>query len=136
MLLRLASNPLARYSAAAPWMRPLALGVLIGFFTVGRPYGLFQKAFAHFSTVGNPLLGGVAIALQGLGNIFFVVVLVLGLMYGTGGRFERWMQRHPHVLHVIAAASMIAGGTFFIVYWGIRVPSYFDIGWFPHMPYR
>jgi hypothetical protein len=36
----------------------------------------------------------------------------------------------------ISAVSMILGGAFFRIYWGVRVPSYFGVGWFPQMPYQ
>lgn len=75
-------------------------------------------------------------AVQGLGNIVVMALLLLLLMYGTGGRFERWLRSNPRRVTTITAISLIVGGTFFVVYWGFRVPSYFGIGWFPHMWYR
>ena len=134
--LRLVRNPLRRLSDGRPWLKPLALGLLVGFFTVGRPFPLFRKAFDYAAETGNPLFGAGAIALHGLGNIVIMAGLLLLLLYGTGERFERWVRANPGRILTLTAASMIVGGAFFVTYWGIRVPSYFDIGWFPHMPYR
>ena len=53
-------------------------------------------------------------------------------LYGTRGRFERWMQANPHRARMITAISVIVGGTFLSAYWGMRLPANFGIGWFPH----
>jgi cytochrome c biogenesis protein CcdA len=129
-------NPLGRLSAGQPWLKPFGLGLMIGFFSVGRPFALFHKAFEYAAYTGNPILSAGAMALQGLGNIVFMILLLLLLMYGTGGRFERWMFKYPGRVALVTAISMIIGGAFFLGYWGLRVPSYFGIGWFPHMPYN
>lgn len=134
--LGLIGNPLPFVNAKRPWLKPLLIGVLIGGFTVGRPFPLFRKAFEYAAETGNPLLSAGAMAVQGLGNIVVMALLLLLLMYGTGGRFERWLRSNPSRVTSLTAISLILGGTFFVVYWGFRVPSYFGIGWFPHMWYR
>jgi hypothetical protein len=134
--LGLAPNPLRRLTASRPWFKPFALGLLIGFFTVGRPYPLFRKAFEYTADTGNPVVGASAIALQGLGNIAIMMVVLLVLLYATGGRFEGWLRGHSSRAATLTAISLIVGGVFFLAYWGLRVPSYYGIGWFPHMPYR
>jgi hypothetical protein len=134
--LGLIRNPLPFVNAARPWLKPLLIGLMIGGFTVGRPFPLFRKAFEYAADTGNPLLSAGTMAIQGLGNIALMVLALLLLMYGTGGRFERWMQRNPGRLTMLTAISLIVGGTFFVTYWGLRVPSYFGLGWFPHMWYR
>jgi hypothetical protein len=123
-------------TAARAWIKPLCLGLIIGGFTVGRPFPLFRKAFEYAAETGNPLFSAAAMALQGLGNIALIVVLLLALTYATGGRAPRWLARHPQATVVLTAASLIVGGVFLIAYWGLRVPSIFGIGWFPRMPYN
>lgn len=134
--LRLIGNPLPFVNAQRPWLKPLLIGVLIGGFTVGRPFPLFRKAFEYAAETGNPFLSACAMALQGLGNTVLMVLVLLLLMYGTGGRFERWLRNNPVRVTTLTAISLIVGGTFFVTYWGLRVPSYYGIGWFPHMWYR
>jgi len=129
-------NPTPNRAQNRVWLKPLALGVLVGLFTVGRPFPLFRRAFEYAADTGNPFFSATAMTVQGLGNIALMMVLVLLLNYGTRGGVQRWMQAHPQAITTITAISMIVGGVFFISYWGLRVPSYFGIGWFPHMPYR
>ncbi|ABX03528.1 MAG TPA: hypothetical protein DEF47_17775 [Herpetosiphon sp.] len=134
--LQILPNPLAKLFARNPWFKPFGLGLLIGCFTIGRPFGLFRKAFSNAIVAGDPFFGGLAIALQGLSNILIMVLVLLGLIYATGGRFERWLSANPSRITRFTAISVIVGGIFFIAYWGLRVPSYYEIGWFPHMSYR
>jgi hypothetical protein len=134
--LNLLPNPLAGIAAGRPWFKPFCLGLMIGFFTVGRPFPLFRKAFEYAADTGNPLFSASALALQGLGNIMVMTLLLLFLLYGTGGRFERWLLNNPRRIIMVTAISMIVGGAFFLAYWGLRVPSSFGIGWFPRMPYK
>lgn len=134
--LGLIGNPLPFVNARRPWLKPLLIGVLIGGFTVGRPFPLFRKAFEYAAETGNPFFSAGAMAVQGLGNIVLMALVLLLLMYGTGGRFERWLRNNPSRVTTLTAISLIVGGTFFVAYWGFRVPSYFGIGWFPHMWYR
>lgn len=130
--LRLVNNPLRKVVGERPWMVPLSLGVIVGFFSVGRPFPLFFKLLQYAAGTGNPLLSALLIAIQGLGNIVLMTLLFVVLIYGTQGRFERWMQANPHRARMITAISVIVGGTFLIAYWGIRLPANFGIGWFPH----
>lgn len=125
-------NPFRNVVQQRPWLMPLFLGVLIGFFTVGRPFGLFRKIFDYSTGTGNAVIGALLIVLQGLSNVVVMALLFLLLLYGTGGRFERWLNRHPLRPATITAIAMIIGGTFFIAYWGLRLPARFGIGWFPH----
>lgn len=134
--LNVVQNPLERLLADRQWLKSLLLGVMIGFFTIGRPFPLFRQAFEYAATTGNPVYSATAMALQGLGNIVVMVILLLVLLYGTGGRFERWMRSSADRVVMITAISLIVGGIFMVTYWGFRVPSYFGIGWFPHMPYK
>jgi hypothetical protein len=134
--LGLVRNPLVGMAARYPCFKPLGLGLMVGFFTVGRPFPLFRRAFEYAAETGNPVFGAGAIALHGLGNMVIMTVVLLLLMYGTGGRFERWVRANPSRIVTLTAVSMIVGGAFFVTYWGLRVPSYFGIGWFPHMPYK
>lgn len=130
--LRLAKNPLRRMVEKHLWTIPFFLGVIVGCFSIGRPYPLFQTLFQYAAGSGNVLLSALLIALQGLCNIVVMALLFVLLMFGTGGRVERWMQGNPFRAQALTALSVIGGGVFLIAYWGIRLPALFGIGWFPH----
>lgn len=131
-VLQVAQNPFRKLVAQRPWLVPLSLGVMVGFFTVGRPFPLFRTLFQYSAGTGNPFLGGLLIALQGLCNIAVMALLFVLLTWGTRGFIERWMQANPFRAKVLIAVSVIGGGTFLIAYWGLRLYAQFGIGWFPH----
>ncbi len=124
-------NPFAQLSEKYPWAKLVFMGALIGGFLIGRPFPLFRKMFEFAVETQNPLYGSLAFILQALGNILLMVLLFLLLTYGTGGRFERWLQAKPGRIYAFTAVALIVGGTFFVTYWGFRVPSIFGIGWWP-----
>lgn len=131
--LQLIPSPFKRLTQSHAWIVPLFMGVIVGGFTIGRPFPLFQKLFLYSAETGNPLLSAGLIALQGLGNIALMTLLFALLMYGTRGYVERWLQNYPYAVRMLTAASLLIGGTFLILYWGLRVPAIFGIGWFPHI---
>jgi hypothetical protein len=129
--IQFAKNPFRKLIESRPWLVPLFLGTIIGFFSVGRPYPLFQMLFQYTTRSENILLSALLLSLQGLCNIVIMALVFVLLMYGTGGRFERWLQADPWRSRALTAFSLIGGGIFLIAYWGIRLPSHFGIGWFP-----
>lgn len=131
MALNVIRNPFASLSLRYPWLRSVFMGALIGGFLIGRPFPLFKKMFEFAAATHNPLYGSLTFVLQALGNILIMAVLFLILIYGTGGRFERWLQARPGRIQTFTAVALLVGGAFFITYWGLRVPSIFGIGWWP-----
>jgi hypothetical protein len=119
-----------------PVGRVIALGALIGGFLIGRPYPLFNKLFHWAVDTGNPLSGSAAFVLQSLGNIVIIALIFALLVAGTRGAFLSWLTRDHRRATVLTAAMLIALGVFTVVYWDLRVPSIFGIGWFPTMPYN
>jgi hypothetical protein len=51
-------------------------------------------------------------------------------------RFPRWLAAAPVRASTASACSLVAGGSFTIIYWAIRVPAHFGYGWFPTMPWK
>lgn len=119
-----------------PHWRLFTIGALVGAFLVGRPYPLFRQLVAHAVEQNNPLYGAVAFVLQSLGNIAIMVALVVLLVFGTRGRFPRWLAAEPTRAAGLTGAALLTFGSFTIVYWTVRVPSLFGIGWFPVMPWN
>jgi hypothetical protein len=119
-----------------PVARVVVLGALVGAFLIGRPYPMFIKLFRSAVDSGNPLFGAGTFVLQSVGNVLLVTVVFAALALGTKGRFLRWFASNGRRSTVVSAALLIALGVFLLVYWDVRVPSIFGIGWFPTMPYN
>lgn len=122
--------------AGRPMARVVVLGALVGAFLIGRPYPMFIMLFRWASETGNPLYGAATFALQSIGNILLVSVLFAVLILGTRGRLPRWLAANPRRTSLVSGALLLGLGVFTVVYWDIRVPSIFGIGWFPEMPYN
>ncbi|GCE07702.1 hypothetical protein [Dictyobacter aurantiacus] len=129
--LQFARNPFQKLVERHSWLVSLFLGIIVGFFSVGRPYPLFQELLTYASGSGNVLLSALLLALQGLCNMAIMALVFVLLIYGTRGRFVRWLQANPARSRALTAFSLVVGGIFLIAYWGIRLPSHFGIGWFP-----
>ncbi|MFD0203581.1 MULTISPECIES: hypothetical protein [Saccharothrix] len=119
-----------------PVARVVVLGALVGAFLIGRPYPMFIKLFRSAVDSGNPLFGAGTFVLQSVGNVLLVVVVFAALALGTKGRFLRWFSSNGRRSTVVSAALLISLGVFLLVYWDVRVPSIFGVGWFPTMPYN
>ncbi len=122
--------------ATRPTARVVVLGALVGAFLIGRPYPMFVKLFQWASETGNPLYGAATFALQSIGNVLLVSLLFAILILGTRGRFLRWFAANPRRMSVVSGTLLLALGVFTVVYWDLRVPSIFGVGWFPAMPYN
>ena len=122
--------------ANRPTARVVVLGALVGAFLIGRPYPMFVKLFGWAAETGNPLYGAATFALQSIGNILLVSALFAVLVLGTRGRFLRWLAENPRRTALVSGTLLLALGVFTVVYWDLRVPAIFGVGWFPTMPYN
>jgi hypothetical protein len=123
--------------ARRPRARLLALGALIGGFLIGRPYPLFDKLLEYAVQTRNPLYGALSFALQSAGNLVVVAVLVgVIALIGRALASRRTAPPPPGRLYRVAGVALIALGSFLVVYWTLRVPSLFGLGWFPTMPWN
>jgi hypothetical protein len=119
-----------------PTARVVVLGALVGAFLIGRPYPMFVKLFQWASETGNPLYGAATFALQSIGNILLVALIFAVLVLGTRGRFLGWLAGNPRRMSLVTGTLLLGLGVFTVVYWDLRVPAIFGIGWFPTMPYN
>lgn len=129
--LRVVPDPLERASARFPNIRLVVLGALIGGFLIGRPFPLFRELFAYSVATGNPFYGAAVFVLQSLGNITLVIALFALLVYGTRGRFVRWLAAKPARVTTLTAVAFIVVGAFTVLYWDVRLPAQFGFGWYP-----
>jgi hypothetical protein len=134
--LELAPNPLARLFARHPRADLVIMGGIIGAFLIGRPFGLFRHMYEYAGSTNNPIIGFTTFGLQAVGNIVLVSALFLLLVFGTGGRFQRWLGAKPGRLATLTAVAMIVGGVFFVAYWDIRLPARVGGWWWPTMPWN
>ena len=134
--LGLVRHPLQRLIARHPRTDMVMMGVLVGAFVVGRPFGLFRHLYEYAGDTNNPLIGSSTFALQALGNILIVSLLFVAITFFSNGRVERFMTASPKRLASFTASSLLVAGTFFIVYWGLKSGS--RLGWYgwPTLPWQ
>ncbi|GAA1504132.1 hypothetical protein GCM10009677_40320 [Sphaerisporangium rubeum] len=134
--LGLVKDPLERVSQRFPGARMLVMGILIGGFLIGRPFGLFRQLFRDAAESGNPLYGAGAFVLQSLGNIVIMVVLAVIIAIVAGGPIGRWIAAKPSRAALIVAVSFIVVGVFTFMYWDIRLLARREIiPWYPVAPW-
>lgn len=133
---RIARDPLSNLFSRRPAAELLFLGGLVGAFLIGRPYGPFRHMFDYAVSTGDPLLGFVTFALQSIGNILGVALLFVLITLVTRGGFQRWLNGRPGRHATFAAASFVLVGTFFLLYWGVKLGYKADLMWWPEMPYN
>ena len=124
--LRRRMAPEVRAFWARPTTRAGLLGLLVGAFAIGRPFPVMRDFLVYAATASSPLYGAAVMMVQGIGQIAVMVVLLLVLVYGFGGVLTRWASTRPHQVTLVTAIALIAGGAFFVFYWGLA--RAFDIG--------
>ncbi len=127
--------PETRAFFAQPTTRAGLLGLLVGAFAIGRPFPVMRDFLVYAATAHNPFYGAAVMMIQELGQIALMVVLLLVLVYGFGSRLTRWVTTRPQQVTLVTAIALIAGGTFFLYYWGLA-PAFnigrwgFRLGWY------
>lgn len=126
-------DPLGRLAARWAPASQVFMGILIGGFLIGRPWPLFHRMFEYAASTHNPLFGAATFVLVVLGNMIVMGVLFLVASFS---RFPQWLRAKPTRAMTVTAVALLIGGTFTFVYWGVRAPAGFGIGWFPRMPWH
>ncbi|MFC7399589.1 hypothetical protein ACFQU1_20460 [Chelatococcus sp. GCM10030263] len=112
--------------AASPLAKACFMGILVGLFAIGRPFPVFRDFLAYAAASESPLYGGAVMALQGIGQILVMVLLFLVLIVPFSNRLTNWSARHPGRLEQFSSATLLAGGSYFVFYWGIAFA--YDVG--------
>ncbi|MEU4744633.1 hypothetical protein AB0G02_29810 [Actinosynnema sp. NPDC023658] len=129
-------DPFRKVAQRFPNAPMVFMGVLIGGFLIGRPFGLFRQMFRDAAESHNPLYGAAAFTLQSVGNIVIMALLFLALAYFTGGRLQRWLSAKPSRIAVVTAVALIVAGVFTFMYWDIRMLARREIiPWYPTAPW-
>lgn len=134
--LGLVRDPFREIARRFPNAPMVFMGVLIGGFLIGRPFGLFRQMFRDAAESHNPLYGAAAFTLQSVGNIIIMALLFLALAYFTGGRLQRWLAADPARIAAVTAVALIVAGVFTFMYWDIRLLARREIiPWYPTAPW-
>lgn len=118
--------PATREFFAQPSTKAAILGLLVGAFAVGRPFPVMRDFLTFAAAANSPAYGAAVMMVQGLGQIAVMVVLFFVMVYGFGRPLTSWSQRRPDQVVLVQALALVAGGTFFLFYWGLA--RVFDIG--------
>jgi hypothetical protein len=118
--------PAALRFSASPITKAAFMGTVVGLFAVGRPFPVFRDYLAYAAASQSPLYGGAVMALQGIGQILVMVLLFLLLIVPFSRWLTTWSARHPGRLQQLSSAALLAGGSYFIFYWGIAFA--YDVG--------
>lgn len=129
-------DPLARWRRRFAQVDLVVLGMLIGAFLIGRPFGLFFRMFTFAAEQGDPLYGAATFVLQSAGNVVLMAVAFAAVVYVRDAAALEWLAARPGRRARVTGGALLAAGTFTFVYWVLRVPAIFGYGWFPRMPWN
>lgn len=134
--IRLARNPLAGTFRRHQWAEVAFIGALVGAFLIGRPFGMFRNLYEYAASTDNPFIGFLTFALQSLGNIVGVAILLVAITLVGGGRFQSWLMAKSGRAARFTASAFILFGSFFVFYWGVKLGYRAGLWWWPVMPYN
>ena len=120
------SSPETRAFFAQISVKASILGAMVGMFTVGRPYPLFRDFLVYAASTKNPAYGALVMMIQGLGQIALMVILFVLLVKLAGRRLATTAMEKPHKFQLISGMALLAGGVYFLYYWGLG--RLFDLG--------
>ncbi|MDX1640529.1 MAG: sulfite exporter TauE/SafE family protein [Balneolaceae bacterium] len=109
-----------------PTTKASMLGVLVGLFAVGRPFPVFRQFLTYAATANSPLYGSLVMIIHGIGQVTVMLLLFLILVYFFGNRMMKWVNETPHKPRMLTSLALLAGGAYFIFYWGIAF--IYDVG--------
>lgn len=107
-------------------VKALLLGLLVGFFAIGRPFPVFRQFLQYAADSGNPLYGSAVMMIQGLGQIALMALLFYIVIKLARDKIIALAETKPYKFQMISSIALITGGAYFIYYWGLAFM--FDIG--------
>lgn len=111
------------------------LGTMVGMFTVGRPYPLFRDFLVYAASAKSPAYGAIVMMIQGVGQIAIMILLFLVVIRLAGKRISAVAVNKPYKFQLVSGLALLAGGTYFLVYWGLgRLFNFgrwgYKLGWY------
>lgn len=117
---------------ANPLTKAGLMGLMVGFFTVGRPFGVFRDFITYTASTKSPIYSALSMIIQGIGQIALMIIIFLVVIIFFGKRIARWSIDNPQQTELLSTFSLILGGAYFVYYWGVAIP--FDLGrWFVYI---
>jgi cytochrome c biogenesis protein CcdA len=119
-----------------PTTKAAIMGLMIGAFAIGRPYPVFREFLLYAAQTQSPVYGAAVMALQGVGQVLVMVAAFVLLVTLFRARLVSWLIRRPAQAALVSAVALIAGGAYFIFYWGVARawPALgrwgFQLGWY------
>ena len=118
-----------------PTTKASLLGLLVGFFAVGRPFPVFREFLEYAATANSPLYGAGVMMVQGIGQIAVMALLFVVTLWLAGDQIRRASESKPHKFQMISSVALITGGMYFIYYWGFAFAFNigqwgFKLGWY------
>lgn len=110
-----------RSRASSPMTRATIMGLMVGSFAVGRPYPVFRDLLVYAASSLNPIYGATVMAIQGLGQITLMVAIFLVVIWLFSARLARWVAEKPNQPALFTAIALMAGGSYFVYYWGLSL---------------
>lgn len=107
--------------ASSPMTRATVMGLMVGSFAVGRPYPVFRDLLTYAAASHNPMYGALVMGVQGLGQIALMAAIFLLVIWLFGARLARWVTEKPNQPALITAIALMAGGSYFVFYWGLAL---------------
>ena len=119
-----------------PATKAAIMGLMIGAFAIGRPYPVFREFLLYAAQAQSPVYGAAVMALQGIGQVVVMVVAFLLVLWLFGAKLAAWITTRSAQPALISACALVAGGAYFVFYWGIaRAWPWmgrwgFQLGWY------
>jgi cytochrome c biogenesis protein CcdA len=129
-------TPATRAFFAQSTTKAAIMGLMIGAFAIGRPYPVFREFLLYAAQAQNPAYGAAVMALQGIGQVVVMVVAFVLILALFGSKLAGWVTRRPAQPALVSAVALVAGGAYFVFYWGIaRAWPWmgrwgFQLGWY------
>lgn len=129
-------TPATRAFFAQPTTKAAIMGLMIGAFAIGRPYPVFREFLLYAAQAQNPVYGAAVMSLQGIGQVAVMVAAFLLVLVLFSAKLRTWITTRPAQPALVSAFALIAGGAYFVFYWGIARawPSLgrwgFQLGWY------
>ena len=100
-------------------VRAMAVGLVIGGFTLGRPLAVFREVLLYAAQPSSPWYGALVVATQALANFAVPAAVVASVVITRQGRIALWASDQPQRAAALSACALAAGGAFLTFYWAV-----------------